>query len=124
MKRKLLMAFVVMAWLVGAWAGAAAAAEIGYSMRSMEEDFSATGATKGMPSSAAVGSDALIGRPIGLGLTIAGAAVFAVTLPMSICSGQYNDAAWGLVGRPAGWTFCRPMGRSEPKYEERGVFGP
>jgi hypothetical protein len=124
MMRHLLVALMAAALLASAWAAAAAAAELGYSMKSMEEDFSVSGRQKGPPSSAAAASDALIGRPLGLGITVAGAAVFALTLPFSAGSGKVNDAGWSLVGRPAGWAFVRPIGRGEPKYEERGVFGP
>jgi hypothetical protein len=124
MKRKLLVVLTAVALLAGAWPGAAAAAELGYSMKSMDEDFSVTGKQTGPPSSAAAAADALIGRPLGLGITIAGATVFALTLPFSAGSGKVNDAGWSLVGRPAGWTFNRPIGRGKPIYEERGVFGP
>jgi hypothetical protein len=125
MKRKLLVVLMAGAWLAGAWPGVASAAELGYSMKSMEEDFSVTGRKQtGPPSSAAAAADALVGRPLGLGITVAGAAVFALTLPFSAGSGKVNDAGWSLVGRPAGWTFNRPIGRGKPIYEERGVFGP
>jgi hypothetical protein len=76
------------------------------------------------PSSSVVAVDAIIGRPLGLATTIAGTAVFLVTLPVSIPSQSTAEAAWGLAGRPFGWTFLRPLGRSEPLYQEEGVFQP
>jgi hypothetical protein len=74
-------------------------------------------------SAAVVAADALIARPIGLGLTIAGAATFLITLPMSIPSQSVGNAAEGLIVKPGGYTFVRPLGRSEPRFEERTLFG-
>lgn len=120
MNRKLLVALLAIS-LVCALSGMAAAEVMGYSIKGAEKGF-AEPTLPGTPSSATMAADALIGRPLGLGVTIAGTGLFIATLPMSLISGSTEDSAWGLVGRPAGWTFVRPFGRSEPKFEERGIF--
>jgi hypothetical protein len=121
MTRKLLLAILAVSFLVGAWGGAAAGGDLGYRVRSWDEDITVK-TQPGPPSSARVAGDAVIGRPLGLATTIAGTGVFILTLPFSICGGKVDESAWGLVGKPAGWTFCRPMGRPEPKYLEKGIF--
>jgi hypothetical protein len=122
MKNKVLLVILVMS-LVCAWGGVGTAGQIGYSMRGSEAGF-AFKPNPNPPSSAVVAADAIIGRPLGLATTIGGAAVFLVTLPVSLPSESTAEAAWGLVGRPGGWTFVRPLGRGEPVYEESGVFQP
>ena len=122
MKNKVLLGILVIS-LVCAWGSVCTAGQIGYSMRGAEKGFGFK-PNPNPPSSSVVAVDAIIGRPLGLATAIAGTAVFLVTLPMSIPSESTSEAAWGLVGRPAGWTFARPLGRSEPVYEERGIFQP
>jgi hypothetical protein len=122
MKHKILLVSLAVS-LVCVWAGAGAAGQIGYSMRSAEKGF-AFKPEPGPPSSTVVAVDAIIGRPLGLATTIAGTGVFLVTLPLSLSSGSTDYAAWGLVGRPGAYTFVRPLGRSDPQFEERGVFQP
>lgn len=108
--------------LPSAWTGAATAGVLGYSLdRAGMKSF--TEAPREEPSAAVVAADALIARPIGLGLTIAGTATFIVTLPMSACSGSTDVAADGLIAKPGGYTFVRPFGQSEPRFEERTLFG-
>ena len=121
MKRKILLAILVVS-LLCVWGSASLAGQIVYSMRP-DADF-ARKPEPGPPSSAVVAADALIARPLGLATTIAGAAVFLVTLSTSVSSGSTDYAAWGLVGRPGAYTFKRPLGRSDPQFEERGVFQP
>jgi len=114
--------------LVGTWGSLALARDNTYSI---SQAYNLDKAERGFaipskvePSASVVTADAVIGRPLGLATTIAGTGVFLVTLPFSLTSQSTSEAAWGLVGRPAGWTFVRPMGRGEPVYEERGVFEP
>jgi hypothetical protein len=116
-----ILAVILALSLLGAWTGAAAAGVLGYSLDHA--------GTKGFtepppaePSAAVVAADALIARPIGLGLTIAGTATFLITLPFSIPSGSVDNAAQGLIVKPGGYTFVRPLGRSAPEFEERSVF--
>jgi len=122
MKSKILLVILAMS-LVCAWASVGAAGQIGYRMRGGEAGF-AFKPEPGTPSSSVMAVDGLIGRPLGLASTIAGTGIFVVTLPISLISESTEDAAWGLVGRPGGWTFVRPLGRGAPVFEERGVFEP
>jgi hypothetical protein len=122
MKRKVLLVILAMS-LVCVWAGVGLAGQIGYSLKSTETGF-AFKPEPGVPSSGVMAVDGLIGRPLGLAATAIGAATFIVTLPASLATHTTGDAAWGLVGRPAAWTFNRPLGRSNPAYEERPIFRP
>lgn len=63
--------------------------------------------------STAVAMDALVGRPLGFAATIAGSAVFLVTLPFSATSGSIKSTAEALVLRPGRDTFVRPIGDFE-----------
>ena len=122
MKNKVLLGILVIS-LVCAWGGVGTAGQIGYNMRGAETGF-AFKPQPGPPSSAVVAADAIIGRPLGLATTIVGAAVFIPSIPLTLKSDTTSEAAWGLVGRPYGWTFIRPLGRGAPVFEERGVFEP
>jgi len=122
MKNKVLLGILVIS-LVCAWGSVGTAGQIGYSMRGAEVGF-ALKPQPGPPSSAVVAVDAIIGRPLGLATTIAGTGVFLVTLPFSLTSESTGEAAWGMMGRPGGWTFARPLGRGEAIFQERGVFQP
>jgi len=122
MKNKVLLVFLVIS-LVCAWESVGTAGQIGYSMRGAEKGFGFK-PNPNPPSSGVVAADAILGRPLGLVTTIAGTGVFLVTLPFSLPSESTAEAAWGLVGRPGGWTFVRPLGREAPVYEEEGVFQP
>jgi len=112
--------------LVGTWGNIAAAGEApynlgkAYNMDKAERGFIDPPGAE--PSPAAVGADALIGRPLGLATTIVGTGVFVLTLPFTVPSRSVDTAAWGLVGRPGGWTFVRPLGRSDPEYDRPGIF--
>jgi hypothetical protein len=122
MKRKVFLVILVVS-LVCVWGGAATAGQIGYSMRSADKGFAYKPSPE-PPSSSTVAADAIIGRPLGLATTIVGTGVFLVTLPFNRTYESTAEAGWGLVGRPGGWTFVRPMGRGAPEYEEQGVFQP
>ena len=54
--------------------------------------------------------DAVLGRPVGFAATIIGGAVFVVSLPLAAASGSIKPAADKLVGKPARFTFTRPLG--------------
>jgi hypothetical protein len=122
MKNRVLLVILLLS-LVCAWGSVGTAGQITYNMRGAEQGFGFK-PNPNPPASSVVAVDAIIGRPLGLATTIAGTAVFLVTLPMSLPSESTAEAAWGLVGRPGGWTFVRPLGRGEPVYEEPGVFPP
>jgi len=122
MKSKVLLGILVIS-LVWAWGSVGTAGQISYSMRGADKGFGFK-PDPNPPSSSVMAFDALIGRPLGLAATIAGAAVFIPSIPLTLKSDTTSEAAWGLVGRPYGWTFVRPLGRGEPLFEERGVFEP
>ena len=52
-------------------------------------------------------TDLLVVRPLGLLMTLGGSAVFAVTLPFTVISGDVDDAADTLVKEPAKIAFGR-----------------
>ncbi len=62
------------------------------------------------PSFLAMTGDLLIARPALLVTTIAGAAVFVVSLPFTAAGGNVADAGKTLVGGPAQATFVRCLG--------------
>lgn len=49
-------------------------------------------------------------RPMGLVATLAGSAIFIVSLPFSALGGNTEDAWERLVADPAKFTFKRPLG--------------
>jgi hypothetical protein len=122
MKRKVLVV-ILASILVCAWGGVGVAGQIGYSMRSAEKGF-VSKPNPEPPSSTAMAFDGLIGRPLGAAASALGIALLVVETPLTLHSGTTSEAAWGLVGRPVGWTFSRPLGRGAPEYEEKGVFKP
>jgi hypothetical protein len=67
------------------------------------------------PNTNLMAADALVGRPLGLGMTILGTGAFIATLPFTALSGSTGDAARGLVSDTARWTFTRPLGQSDKK---------
>ena len=57
--------------------------------------------------------DAVVLRPIGLVTTVAGAAIYTVSLPFSLLGGNEPAARENLVKEPARYTFKRPLGELE-----------
>jgi hypothetical protein len=57
--------------------------------------------------------DAIVLRPIGLVTTVAGAAIYTVSLPFSLLGGNEPAARESLVKEPARYTFKRPLGELE-----------
>jgi hypothetical protein len=100
--------------------GAHAGPSLPYRLDKAEQGFWDPAEAK--PTAARAASDALIGRPLGLAATVAGAGVFVATLPFTIPSRSVRLAGWELVGRQGGWTFNRPLGTSAPQYERVGIF--
>jgi hypothetical protein len=62
------------------------------------------------PSLGSIAVDGLVARPLGIASAIVGAAVFVVTLPFSAMAGNTREVGDALVGRPARFTFRRPLG--------------
>jgi len=55
--------------------------------------------------------DAVIARPVGLVMTVAGFGLFLVASPFALISRSAGDTWDGLVVYPAKFTFTRPMGQ-------------
>ncbi len=119
MTRRLLVVILTMI-LAATWGGVAAAGQMPYNLDRAEEGFIVP--SKEEPNSGVVFLDAVIARPLGLITTAAGTTAFILTLPFTAPSRSVDTAARGLIGRPGGWTFDRPLGRSAPQYEEKNVF--
>lgn len=62
------------------------------------------------PSYGSMVVDAAVARPLGLGATVVGAALWIVTLPFSALGGNIDEAATQLIVKPARFTFTRPLG--------------
>jgi hypothetical protein len=119
MKRNILVGLLALS-LVGVCSAPGAARDMGYIMERDVRGFPTKPAAE--PSASVVAADAVIARPVGLALTIGGTGLFIATLPFSAISGSVDNAARGLIGKPGGWTFVRPMGRGDKRFEEKGVF--
>lgn len=72
-----------------------------------------------LPRSGIVFFDTIVGRPVGLATTVAGTGIFIATLPMTLPTGSAGDAGWELVARPGGWTFVRPIGEKDKRFDEK-----
>lgn len=57
--------------------------------------------------------DAVVLRPVGLLTTVAGSAVYVVSLPFSLLGGNEAEVREHLVNEPARYTFKRPLGDVE-----------
>ena len=71
------------------------------------------------PNEWAMVGDLVVARPIGVVLTIGGAAVWLVSLPFTLLSGHASEAAGTLIGGPAEATFMRCLGCRNPGYTGR-----
>lgn len=54
--------------------------------------------------------DLVLLRPLGLVATVAGGAIYIVSLPFSLAGGNARQAGQRLVSEPARFTFVRPLG--------------
>ena len=69
------------------------------------------------PTALAMTGDLVVARPVLLGVTLIGTAVFLVSLPFSLLGGNSGEAAKTLVLGPAETTFVRCLGCSNPGYK-------
>lgn len=67
-------------------------------------------ALKETPSALAMTGDALFARPVLFAMTVAGSAVYLVSLPFSLLGGNASEAGKMLVVDPAKATFVRCLG--------------
>ena len=63
--------------------------------------------------------DLLVARPIGVVLTVGGAAVWLVSLPFTLLAGNASEAAGTLIGGPVETTFMRCLGCRQPGYSDK-----
>lgn len=66
------------------------------------------------PSALAMAGDALIARPALAVMTIAGSAIYTVTLPFSLLGGNASEAGETLVVGPSKSLFVRCLGCTTP----------
>ncbi len=71
------------------------------------------------PNEWAMVGDLLVARPIGVVLTIGGAAVWLVSLPFTLLAGHASEAAGTLIGGPVETTFMRCLGCRQPGYTDK-----
>ena len=71
------------------------------------------------PNEFAMVGDLLVARPLGVVMTIGGAAVWLVSLPFTLLSGHASEAAGTLIGGPVETTFMRCLGCRNPGYTNR-----
>ncbi len=64
----------------------------------------------GDPTYGAMFVDGFVARPLGLGATVVGTAIWIVTLPFSAIGGNVSEATDRLIVDPARFTFVRPLG--------------
>ena len=62
------------------------------------------------PNEFAMVGDLLVARPLGVVMTVGGAAVWLVSLPFTLLSGHASEAAGTLIGGPVETTFMRCLG--------------
>jgi len=62
------------------------------------------------PTALAMAGDLVIARPILLGITVIGSALYVVSLPFTLAGGNSDEAAQTLVVGPAEATFVRCLG--------------
>ena len=74
-------------------------------------DYHYSGGYYGEPGSGeAMVIDAVLIRPLGLVTTVAGSAIYTISLPFSLLGGNEHVAREKLVLEPARYTFNRPLG--------------
>lgn len=68
------------------------------------------------PNEWAMVGDLVVARPIGVVLTVGGAAVWLVSLPFTLLAGHASEAADTLIAGPVETTFMRCLGCRNPGY--------
>jgi hypothetical protein len=73
------------------------------------------------PNEFAMVGDLLVARPIGLVMTVGGAAVWLVSLPFTLLAGHAGEAAETLILGPGETTFMRCLGCRDPGYTYKDI---
>jgi len=71
------------------------------------------------PNEWAMVGDLLVARPIGVVMTVGGAAVWLVSLPFTLLAGHAGEAADTLIAGPVESTFMRCLGCRKPGYTNK-----
>jgi hypothetical protein len=84
----------------------------------------ALAASEDSPNDWAMAGDVLVARPFGMVLTLAGSALFVVSLPFTALGGNVKQAADVLVVGPAKETFVRCLGcNTAGRYQDPNDVG-
>ncbi len=73
------------------------------------------------PHFAKMAGDLVVARPIGIVMTVAGAAAFVVSLPFTLLAGSTGEAAETLMIGPARTTFVRCLGCTNTGYTNKDI---
>ncbi|MBT5006332.1 MAG: hypothetical protein HOM95_06505 [Halieaceae bacterium] len=73
------------------------------------------------PNEWAMVGDLLVARPVGLVMTVGGAAVWLVSLPFTLLAGHAGEAAETLMIGPGATTFMRCLGCRNTGYTNKDV---
>lgn len=79
------------------------------------------GAVEEDPNGFAMLGDLVVARPIGLVLTVGGAALWLVSLPFSLLAGNAGQAADTLILGPGEQTFMRCLGCRQSGYTNKDI---
>jgi len=64
------------------------------------------------PSAPAMAFDLVVVRPLSLVVTVAGAGLYVLQLPIAMAQMDFSTPAKKLIVEPAQYTFTRPLGES------------
>lgn len=73
------------------------------------------------PNEWAMVGDLLVARPVGLVMTVGGAAVWLVSLPFTLLAGHAGEAAETLILGPGETTFMRCLGCRNTGYTHKDI---
>lgn len=91
---------------------------LGFALMLMTPQLSYSEAVEEHPSALAMAGDLVIARPLLLVATVAGTAVYLVSLPFSLAGGNAGEAGNMLVVGPAKSTFLRCLGCTRVGYKK------
>lgn len=91
------------------------------SMLALPQTLWAQDAIDDSPDEFAMVGDLLVARPIGLVMTVGGAAVWLVSLPFTLLAGHAGEAAETLILGPGETTFMRCLGCRDPGYTYKDI---
>lgn len=73
------------------------------------------------PNAAIMVGDLVVARPIGVVMTVGGAALWLVSLPFTLLAGHAGEAADALMQGPAEATFMRCLGCRNTGYRDKDL---